>query len=207
VLAIAGVFAALGVSACCHPAAQEIYSVPRVACSGQPFLLRWTARGRGTISARPKPQAWTDLSVEDSGEHSLSIQAPTTFTLTVSDAKPRDQSRSADVSLLTSAPDRSAQVQCDVPGKVYGTFSLADVPDGVRVRKLHNPYVTADGKRADREVCVSHLNQTRCVPAGQSIELDEPAQGTWQLSLPSSPVVDCESGPGKLGIQLDFECH
>jgi hypothetical protein len=164
-------------------------------------------QGKGIISAHPRPPEWTDLVVEDSGEHSFSIQAPTTFTLTVPGAKPRDRSKSAKVLLLTSAPDRSVVVQCDVPGKVYGTFSLPDVPDSVRVSKLHDPYATADGKRAPREVCVTHLCHTRCVAPGQSITLDEAAQGTWQLSLPNSPAVDCENGPGKLGIQLDFECR
>jgi hypothetical protein len=189
---MAGAVSALAASACCRPAAHEIYSVPRVACPGQAFLLKWRTHGKGVISACPTPRKWINLVVEDSGEQSLAIHAATTFTLTVPDAEPRDQSKSAEVLLLTSSPDRSVEVQCDVPGKVYGIFSLVDVADGVRVRQIHHPYATTDGKRADREVCISHLGETRCVAPGQSI--------------PNSPAVDCANGPSKLGIQLDFEC-
>ncbi len=203
--ALSGV-AALGLSGCSHPGVQEMHSVPRVACSGKPFVLKWSARGKGVISACPMPPEWTDLVVEGSGERLLSIREGTTFTLTVPDADPREQSKSAQVGLLTEVLDRSAVMTCDEQNKVRFLLSLDDMPGATRVRKLHDPFATADGKRAPAEVCVSHLGQTRCVEPGKAVEIDEPVQGAWELSLPEEVVVDCEDAPGKLGIQLDFEC-
>lgn len=199
-----GVASALVASSCSHPAAEEIYSTPRTACPGQPFLLKWSARGKGVISACPKPPRWSDMVVDGPGETHVAIETTTTFTLTVPEADARVQSKLAEVALPTM--DRSAVVKCDVPGEVYGRLNLSDIPNGVRVRKLQNPVATADGKRAPREVCVIHLGQARCVEPGHHVDLDEPAQGDWELRLPDGAGIDCASGPGKLGIQLELGC-
>jgi hypothetical protein len=204
--ALTGV-AALGVSGCRQHGAQEIYSVPRVACSGKPFVLKWSAQGKGVISAWPMPPEWSDLVVEDSGERLLSIGERTTFTLTVPDADPRERSKSAEVAVVTEVLDRSAVMTCDEQKKVHFLLALADMPGAARVSKFHDPFATVDGTRAPAEVCVSHLGQTRCVEPGKTVELDEPVQGAWELSLPQGVAVDCADAPGKLGIQLDFECR
>jgi hypothetical protein len=183
---------------------------PPLACPGQIVQVQWRVQGKATLRAERGSADWDEEEVPSSGRRFVAPAVTTTFKITASDVNPAAGPSFGvkTVEIPKLFDERRVVASCDPAiGKCRGEFVLDNAAGALRVRRLSAPLVIQRGHAQAAEVCVTHDGVPgTCVSAGQAIDVDVPANGTWTLEaalaagMPVTP-------PPALSIHLDFGCQ